>query len=85
MEEFEGWLISLTREHELGSKDEESTPESDLLSANIRALTPLQLAIYLNLPGIIRLLYTTSSKSSTPSYSSKNNTTMKKMNMDEHR
>jgi len=65
--------LSVLREHELGSKDEESTPESDLLSANIRALTPLQLAIYLNLPGIIRLLYTTSSKSSTPSYSSKNN------------
>jgi len=54
-------------------EDEESTPETDhLLSADVNAMTPLQLAIYLNLPSIVRLLYTTSSKALTPSYSSKN-------------
>ena len=52
--------------------EEESTPETDLLSADVNAMTPLQLAIYLNLPGIVRLLYT-SSKSSAPSHSAKNN------------
>jgi len=57
----------------LGLEDEESTaPESDLLSADVNALTPLQLAIYLNLPGIVRFLYTTSTTTST-SFSSKNN------------
>ena len=56
----------------LGLEDEESTaPELDILSADVNALTPLQLAIYLNLPSIVRLLYT-SSKSSAPSHSSKN-------------
>jgi len=48
-----------------GLEDEESTLETDLLSADVNAMTPLQLAIYLNLPSIIRLLYTTSTTTST--------------------